>query len=581
MTNIVAALRDRMDPDAVAFLGTDGAVIQYRKLDDWIGLTEQRLRPLKGRRIALSVPRSPLGLALFLGVILENICCPMSSGHKREEAGRFFETTETEVLIASETDSIALDEARSRGIATLVFSLDEKGGVTFNGPDAQARDAIVSSSDPYALLLQTSGTTSNPKVVLLTHLQIMATASGIVRAFGLAPADICLNPMPFNHGHGLITAGLSSLLAGSRAICLPGFSPGLFSTAFERFRPTWFTGSPAMHIALLDHYKLKDVKPGNPALRFFRSSSAPLPSTIIGDLETLFGAPLIETYGLTETATMIVTNPLPPGYRKVGSVGLPCSGAEVRIVTADGRAAAVDQEGEILVRGPSIITHYGALPMADPDNFTEGWLRTGDIGCLDIDGYLFIRGRTKELIKRGGLSVYPNEVDSALLTCANVVDAATFSIPHRTLGEDLVSAVVIAEGTEFSETAIRRELLSQLSSYKVPSAVFRVPFILKSETGKIARREMGKQLGEKLTPIGVRPESDRERSLLALWSDLLKREDLGITDNIFLYGADPMLAEGFRNRLFSDREAVDRGFAFRFPTVREQAYQLDRLVGDA
>jgi oxalate---CoA ligase len=265
---------------------------------------------------------------------------------------------------------------------------------------------------------------------------------------------------------------------------------------------------------------------------------------------------------------------MPPGIRKVGSVGLPCSGAQVRVVTEDGTPAAPGQDGELLVRGPSIITHYGDEAATDTDNFVAGWLRTGDIGFVDEDGYIFISGRTKELIKRGGLSVYPNEVDAALLQCAGIADVATFSVPHRTLGEEVVSAVVMSGAVPFDEVALRHALLARLSSYKVPSAIVRVEAILKNATGKIARRDMGRRFEAELVPLAVAPADETERRLLTVWHGLLGRSDLGVTDNLFLFGADPMLSDRFGEQARSLGYVLDRGFAFRHPTVRQQAPHL-------
>jgi len=579
LDNIVRNLRKGLDPNAVAFRHLNGDVIHYGDFDLWIDQISNALKRSEihgGHRVAVVMPRSPLGLALFLGVAFENICCPMSPRLKRDEIARIFETTQATSLLVSRDDRDAVEIASERGLSVICISQDASGRLQFESTIRSKQDPPSQKDDRYALLLQTSGTTSRPKVVLLKHSQILSTVHGIKAAFELGPRDTCLNPMPFQHAHGLVSAGLSSLVSGSTAVCLPSFSAAIFDAAFRKHRPTWFTGAPAMHVALLEYYGARGEKPIDPALRFFRSSSAPLPSSIIGSLESLFGAPLIETYGLTETATMIATNPLPPAVRKIGSVGIPCSGAEISIIMPDGQRAPAGVEGEILVRGPSVITHYGEHPAPDPDNFLNDWLRTGDVGYLDSDDYLFIVGRTKELIKRGGLSVYPVEIDNILMSLPGVAEAASFSIPHDTLGEDLVSAVVVNRGATFNEADLRMALFSRLSSYKVPSAIVAMEQIPKSDTGKIVRKEISRWFSSQLVPAKIAPDNDLERTLLENWAVVLGRTDIGVTDNLFLFGADPIRAERMPETALPPALRSQRGFWYRYPTVRRQAEMISR-----
>lgn len=580
--NIVTAFRASLAPATVAFFYPDDRTLSYGQFDHWIQTVEGKLVELglKGaRRVAVLMPRSPLGLALFLATSSANICCPLSPRLKRAEYDRFFETTGAEVLVLGTANADAVAAAQARCLT--VLQVDEAADFTL-ALTTLARAELALGERPraatgYALMLQTSGTTSKPKLVFLAHAQILATIGGIRDAFALRPDDICLNLMPFQHAHGLVSAGLSSLMSGSSAVCLPNFSAEAFDIAFETFRPTWFTGSPAMHLTLLEYYGARDKRPANSRLRFLRSSSAPLPSAVIGQLEVLFAAPLIETYGLTETATMVATNPLPPKRRKVGSVGVACSGAEILVVTSDGQPALPNSEGEILIRGPSVITHYGDAPAADDDNFANGWLKTGDIGHLDEDGYLYITGRTKELIKRGGLSVYPTEVDNVLISLPSIADAVTFSVPHDTLGEDVISAVTLADGASLDERQLRTELFARLSSYKVPSAIVALEAIPKSDTGKFVRRDISSWFQRQLELARVPPRTALERQLLELWYEVLGRGDLGVTDNVFLYGGDPLRADRVQDAVCKSGIAIKRGEFYKNPTVAEQARMVAAL----
>jgi acyl-CoA synthetase (AMP-forming)/AMP-acid ligase II len=304
--------------------------------------------------------------------------------------------------------------------------------------------------------------TSRPKIVPLTHANLVAAATAIGAAYAIGPGDLCFNPMPHYHVHGLISAGLSSLLAGAAQYCATSFSAQAFDQAFGALRPTWFTGSPAFHLGLRDHYKFAGSAPPRGRLRFMRSSSAPFPASMIDAYEALFGVPLLENYGMTETASTICTNPLPPRPRKPGSVGVPI-GSDIRIVDANRNDVAAGEAGQIVVKGPSTITRYAG---DGAGSFLDQWLCTGDIGRIDGDGYLFVLGRTKELIKRGGHSVYPLEVDNAMLAYPAVAEAISFAIPHPTLGEELVAVVVPRLGMTVEPEAFRDFLEAWLEQHQ-------------------------------------------------------------------------------------------------------------------
>ncbi len=550
--------------------------ISFATLDTQIALITQVLREMgvkPGNRVAFASPRNYLGIAGFAGVADAAICCPVNPRLSEQEFVNFFMALSIAVLVTSSDATEAIQAANKVGLP--VVTIQRVGEeVVLKRSAVVLKQFAASSSDAgkYALLMQTSGTTSKPKIVLLTHENILASAGGIAREFNFGPSDLCLNPMPLHHVHGLISAGISSLLGASAAICLPSFSPRLFASIYDKFKPTWFTGSPAMHIALLEHYRRSSTVPANSRLRFLRSSSAPIPAAMISDLEQLFGAPLIETYGLTETASMITTNPLPPGVRKVGSVGKPNIG-ELRILTDSGQFAPPNVEGEIVVRGPSVISRYAEIGNANEQYFTDGWLRTGDLGKLDDDGYCFVTGRKKELIKRGGLSVYPNEIDNVLAGDPRVSEAVTFSIPHPTLGEEVVAAVVPTNGAPLNGDELREVLLKMLPAYKVPAQIFVLNDIPKNETGKILRRSMSETLKHLLQPKNEAPKDAWERKLLAVWRDVLSRNDIGTTDNLFIFGAD-LSRSRLAEELLTEAGAsagLSASDMFRVPTVSQQA----------
>ena len=571
-----------------AFVEPHGATTSYAETRRGMlalaeALTTAGVRP--GEVVGFVSPRSPLGLIGFLAISSVAVCCPLSARQRPEEFMAAFESMAVSTLVDGCGDRSAVDAARAMGLRVLECRASEEGIV----PKIVVSDCGITPGDlggkpGLALVMRTSGTTSKPKLVGLSHANVIAAASAIRSTYDLGEDDLCFNLMPLYHVHGLISGGISSLLAGSTQLCTGPLAPASFARAYEALRPTWFTGSPPVHLALRDYYETAGGQPHNDRLRFFRSSSAPFPAPAIAALEGLFGAPLYENYGMTETASTVCSNLPPPARRKVGGVGRSI-GARIRIADERGVDVARGVEGEILLKGPSVITEYlGSGDDINAKNFHGPWLRTGDVGYFDEDGDLFVVGRTKELIKRGGQSIYPSEIDNALSSHDDVADAISFAIEHPTLGEELVAAVVPRAGSGLSESELGTYLSNRVSSYKVPSAILIVDAIPKNETGKVQRREMRSAFASRLLPMGEPARDEVESVVLDIWRKLLRRDDVGVTDNVFVLGADPLrssrAAEFVRERLGLEMTAKQ---VFRNPTVREQARFLSesrQAVGD-
>jgi acyl-CoA synthetase (AMP-forming)/AMP-acid ligase II len=576
MNTATEILRNASASVAIANVDDRNRSVLYRDIGPLLeGIAEQAgLAELpRLARVALIMPRGKDGLLGFLAVSSYAICCPLDPRLLDEE------------LIGAMRDldvTMIVDGTRKPRIASIAerLKIDLR---RLEIPDRalkvrEERQIGRTQANEVALLLQTSGTTSKPKHVALTHSNILAAGRAIGTSYSISPHDLCINPMPHHHVHGLISAGISSLLAGASQYCAPSFSPATFEKALELLNPTWFTGSPAFHLGLLDHFKAADRVSAARSLRFIRSSSAPFPASAIAQYEQLFGVPLLENYGMTETASTVCSNLLPPGQRKSGSVGYPI-GAEIRVVDASGSELSAGSEGEVLLRGPSVITRY-ASGEAGLDHFMNGWLRTGDVGRLDEDGCLFILGRTKELIKRGGHSVYPLEVDSAILSHSEVVEAISFSLPHPTLGEELVAAFVPRAGSSVDGDDIRHSLDGKISTYKIPAAIVRVGEIQKSATGKSARRAMRSAFAGEFALKGVAPRSELETVLLEAWLRAGGTPGLGVTDNLFVHGGDPIRAQRVCDDL-QRRHDIDLSLkdVIRNPTVRMQASLISRGAG--
>ncbi|HEV1992361.1 MAG TPA: AMP-binding protein, partial [Candidatus Dormibacteraeota bacterium] len=341
-----------------------------------------------------------------------------------------------------------------------------------------------------ALVLHTSGTTSRPKLVPLKQRNLFASAENIARTYNLTPDDVALCVMPLFHIHGLMASTMATLRSGGTVVVPPGFDAMTFWPAAKDHGATWYSAVPTIHQMLL--MRNRGERPaGAEILRFIRSSSSALAPETMRQLESKFGAPVLEAYGMTEASHQMASNPLPPRERRAGTVGVE-TGVKISVMDADGHLLAVGARGEVVIQGPSVTSGYANNAEANAQSFTDGWFRTGDQGFVDAEGYLSLIGRLKEMINRGGEKIAPREIDEVLLQHPAVSEAVAFGSPHASWGEEVVAAVVLkGETTEKELIAFARE---RLADYKVPKKLFIVEQIPRTATGKIQRRNVASAL---------------------------------------------------------------------------------------
>ncbi len=454
--------------------------------------------------------------------------------------------------------------------AGLFALIGEEGSIPAAGGFAQPGDV--------ALVLHTSGTTSRPKIVPLTHENLCTSAYNIQSAYELSSTDRCLNVMPLFHIHGLIAAILSTLVSGASVVCTSGFDDAQFFGWLDTFQPTWYTAVPTMHQAVLKRaIANSDIVARHP-LRFIRSCSAALPPQVMAELERTFGVPVLEAYGMTEAAHQMSSNPLPPAERKPGSVGI-ATGPDVAIMDQTDRLVQSGTKGEIVIRGANVTAGYENNPEANESSFTDGWFRTGDEGYLDGDGYLLITGRLKEIINRGGEKVAPREVDEALLDHPAVAQAVTFAVPHTTLGEDVAAAVVLHQDASVSEQELRSTAFDRLADFKVPSQIVIVDEIPKGPTGKLQRIGLYDKLASQLKPQYVAPSDTAEKALAKIWAEVLGIQQIGVYDNFFGLGGDSLRATQVVTRVRAAFQVeLPATMMFREPTIAGQAVQIEEKL---
>ena len=388
-------------------------------------------------------------------------------------------------------------------------------------------------------------------MVPLTHASVCLSAYNVGATLALGPDDRLLSVLPLFHGHGLISGVLAALAAGSSVVCTSGFDPVEFFGWLTEFRPTWYTAVPAIHSAVLSAADRHQDSLERCSLRLIRSASSTLSPNVIRGLEARFGVPVIDTYGMTEAATQIAANPV--GRRKPGSVGQ-SAGSEIAILDRDGRPLASGERGEISLRGPTITRGYYNNPAATDAAFCDGWFRTGDLGYLDSDGYLFIVGRIGDIINRGGQKVAPAEVEEALLGHPDVVEVAAFSIPHKRLGSDVAAAIVLRPNAKLTAQKLRDFARERLAAFKVPNLIRFVSEIPKGQGGKVKRRELSATLSAqaKRSTRRVRLRSELEWQLAKSWADLLEVDHVDVDQDVFAAGADSIVVTQMIARLQRD-----------------------------
>lgn len=575
--------------DGEAVTAPGRRALTYGRLLRQVKATVETLRAFgvdQNDRVAVVLPNGPDMAVAFLAVASGASCAPLNPAYRSNEFEFYMSDLGAKaLLVACGLDSPAREVARKLDvpIVDVTPSLDPEAGIfhLVGEPRQRAANASTPRPDDVALVLHTSGTTARPKIVPLTQLNLCTSACNIRHSLNLTPGDRCLNVMPLFHIHGLIGALLSSMSAGASVVCTPGFEAEKFFGWLDAGRPTWYTAVPTMHQAVVARAaKHRDVISRTP-LRFVRSSSASLPPSVLVDLENTFATRVIEAYSMTEASHQMTSNPLPPSPRKLGSVGIP-AGPDVGVMDEAGTLLPHGREGEVVIRGGNVTRGYAQNPSANERAFTNGWFRTGDQGRFDEDGYLFLTGRLKELINRGGEKIAPREVDEILLQHPDIEQAVTFAVPHPTLGEDIAAAIVLRANVATRDAgAIREFAAARLADFKVPKQIVFVDEVPKGPTGKLQRIGLAEKLADKLAAdrqqTFLAASTPVETQLIDIWRDLLNLDRVGVRDNFYALGGDSLATAALMSAIEKrfDRTVRLDGF-LKSPTVET----LATLLGD-
>lgn len=501
MPSKLATLNELLRPansNDIAAIEPDIGSWSYAQLDDEVDRLAGLLAGAglqRGDVASIVLPNGLAFLATFMAITRAGgVAAPLNPAYTSQEFRFYMEDTDARLVVAGEGDHpcrAGADEVGARVIAARLESdATDLPRVTLTEAGAElraTRDVSSPSHDDIALFLHTSGTTSRPKGVPLRHVNLMQSTANIAATYELSAEDSSLIVMPMFHVHGLIGAAFSTLYSGGTVIMPHRFSASTFWEQQRDYAATWYSAVPTIHQILLT--RADDDDAPHKSFRFIRSCSAALAPTVFSKLESRFGAPVLEAYGMTEAAHQMSSSPLPPGDRYPGTVGLP-TGVEVAIMDDPATAsfASTDQPGEVVIRGGQVMWGYHNNDTANDDAFVDGWFRTGDQGFIDANGYVTLTGRLKELINRGGEKVSPLEVDAALLSHPAVAEAVTFAAADEKYGECVHAAVVLCANAD--SEALRAHCNTLLADFKVPDIIHFADELPRTATGKIQRRHV-------------------------------------------------------------------------------------------
>ncbi len=488
--NLVAAARNY--PDRTA-LRCDDVVLTFAEFDAAAArvatfLDRAGIEP--GDRVGIMLPNVPAFAVVYYGILRRGaIAVPMNPLLKGREVEFYLSNTGAKALFAAP----AFTEAATEGAAVAGaqrWLVDDVTLAELTADLPELATPVERDDSDTAVVLHTSGTTGKPKGAELTHGGLRRNAEVAVRALiQIGPDDVVMGCLPLFHVFGL-TCGLNAAVSvGTSLTLIPRFNPAKVMQVIQRDEVTVFEGVPTMYSALLA--VAHDFPPeATASLRICISGGAALPVQVLTDFEKKLGCTVLEGYGLSETSPVACFNH-PDRERKPGSIGTPIEGVEMRIVDAHGVEAPRGEPGEIQIRGHNVMKGYWNLPEATADAISpDGWFSTGDIGKVDEDGYFCVVDRKKQMIIRGGLNIYPREIEEVLYEHPAVAEACVVGIPDYSLGEEVGAAVVLKDGSHAEPEELREFVKQRVAAYKYPRRMWLVDALPKGPTGKILRREI-------------------------------------------------------------------------------------------
>jgi malonyl-CoA/methylmalonyl-CoA synthetase len=495
--NLYASFRAAFpeDLDRVCLETDQGREVTYREIDRAsariAGLLRARGVTL-GERVTVQVDKSPEALFLYLGCLRAGVVyMPLNSGYTASELDYFLGDAVPSLVVSTPKAFDEMQQLAAKAGCETVLTLDAdgKGSLTDQAAEAEPSDSIApTAAEDVAAMLYTSGTTGRSKGAMLSHRSLVSNAQTLAAAWGFTKDDVLLHSLPIFHVHGLFVAFGCALLSQAKMLFHPAFDADKALAAMDR--ATVFMGVPTYYTRLLGHAGLTKQKVAG--MRLFVSGSAPLLAETFSAFHERTGHHILERYGMTETG-MNTSNPL-EGERRLGTVGFPLPGVELRIADGQGREVAKGETGIIEVRGPNVLKGYWNNPEKTRAAFRpDGFFITGDVAKIDADGYVVIVGRASDMIISGGYNVYPKEIESVIDGMEGVAESAVIGVPHPDFGEGVVAVVRPLPGrTHPTDSEIITALKKELAGYKVPKKVLFVEDLPRNAMGKVVKSDLRK-----------------------------------------------------------------------------------------
>jgi long-chain acyl-CoA synthetase len=489
--------RAEQAPDRVFLIAPEAGLElsygQLRRDSRDFGRYLRKLGLRKGSKASFMLGNGYQTAKIFLGTLYSGcMIAPLNLLAQPAVLEYVLDHSDTEVVFFSREHEEKLRAALAgvdREILALPIDNDSESVVP-PGEDLSGIELPEVEPEDDGLLLYTSGTTGRPKGVVLSHKNLIAGGCFTIMAHELTEADRALCSLPLYHINGEVVTVVAPLVSGGSVVMPHGFSRSAFWQLISEHRCSWFSVVPTILSYLSSEPDWDASRFALDQLRFGRSASAPLPPPLHRAFEERFGVPVIETMGLTETAAPVLSNPLDVEKRKYGSAGQ-AVGNDAKIVDPLGVRLPAGASGEIMIRGDNVMKGYYKAPELTAQAIdSEGWLRTGDVGFMDQDGFVFVTGRTKELIIKGGENIAPKEIDEVLYAHPAVLDCAAVGIPDERYGEDILCGVVLKPGFAATEEELRQHCLEQLGEFKTPKLIKLLDELPKGPSGKIQRLKL-------------------------------------------------------------------------------------------